>query len=509
MNKSIAVRCAVGLTIASAAIIAACTGDAGPAGPTGPAGSDGVTGTSGAQGATGATGPSGATGPAGATGSAGAGGSAGATGPAGPTGPAGANADAGVIPIGLTERAERGLAISPVATNLASADPELIGEGSYLVNAVGSCNDCHVGPQGQFLAGGTAFGPVSARNLTSDATTGLHLTQAQFLTSMRTGQDFSVPDAGTGSLIVMPWQHMRWLTQRDLTAIYSYLRAIPAVSNAVAVNVIGAPPTAFTGMYEEGAVARVLPPDVDAVGNAIQNADIQRGLAIRPLAVPSDSAINGMSVDAQESIGRGAYLVNAAMCGDCHTNGEYAGDKIATTIYLTGGRTFALPPTLAPVLHQTLTMSADLIGPSGFFNQADATLEEFLAIITSGTHADESTDGTPARALGFPMPWQHFQNLLPADLGDIYAYVHLLATSGPGVTDKVTQDYDRYCTASTQCDQAGGETCDLASNECTNTSCGTTSDCNACQTCTASGNTRCATPDSDAGTGQACVTGGL
>jgi mono/diheme cytochrome c family protein len=416
------------------------------------------------------------------------------------------------VTTGLSARAQQGLAISPVAVNLASGSPELIGEGSYLVNAVGSCNDCHASATGQFMAGGVQFGPVAARNLTPDPTTGLRETEPQFVTQMRTGQDFKVPDAGVGSLIVMPWQHMRWLTLQDLDAIYAYLSAIPAVSNSVAISAIPAPPAAFGGTYDEGAVTRVLPPDTDANGNPIANADIQRGLAIRPLSVPSDATLDALPVDQQESIGRGVYLVNAAQCGDCHTNGEYnAQNQISVSTYLTGGRVFQVP---APaVFHETYTMSADLIGASGYFNESDATLGEFLAIITSGTHADESTDGAPARPLGYPMPWQHLQNLLPDDLADIYAYLHLLATSANGVTDKVTQDYDRYCTSSSQCDVAAGETCDTTSSTCTNTPCtgtGFSGDCNVCQTCTASGGTRCAMPDQASGTdaGVSCLSNG-
>src|SRR4029077_17187392 len=75
-----------------------------------------------------------------------------------------------------------GLAISPVTLNLEGKDIELVGLGSYIVNAQGGCNDCHtcpsyapghnpipppifgVGGDGQinaatYLAGGVDFGP--------------------------------------------------------------------------------------------------------------------------------------------------------------------------------------------------------------------------------------------------------------------------------------------------------------------------------------------------------------
>jgi len=43
---------------------------------------------------------------------------------------------------------------------------------------------------------------------------------------MHTGQD---PDQPGRLLQIMPWQLYQWKTERDLTAIYEYLRAIPQV----------------------------------------------------------------------------------------------------------------------------------------------------------------------------------------------------------------------------------------------------------------------------------------
>src|SRR5580704_11802818 len=101
---------------------------------------------------------------------------------------------------------KRGFEIAPVPLNLAGKNYELVGLGSYLVNAAESCNDCHTsgGPpnfnyasggnpyfnQPQkvdptvYLSGGSDFGPVGtptgpsmyqgpdmiARNLTPDKT---------------------------------------------------------------------------------------------------------------------------------------------------------------------------------------------------------------------------------------------------------------------------------------------------------------------------------------------------
>ncbi len=149
-------------------------------------------------------------------------------------------------------RIQRGFLIAPVPLNLKGRNRAFVGMGSYLVNAVGGCNDCHTcpsyapghnpygppfGPPGggdgqinatNYLAGGVLFAPpgVTSANLTPDATTGLpegH-TFGQFVDLMRTGHD---PDNPSHILQVMPWPVFRNMNDRDLRAIYEYLSAIP------------------------------------------------------------------------------------------------------------------------------------------------------------------------------------------------------------------------------------------------------------------------------------------
>jgi hypothetical protein len=125
----------------------------------------------------------------------------------------------------------------------------LVGLGSYIVNAQGGCNDCHTEPNyapggdpylGQpeqinkngYLGGGRVFGPFVSRNLTPDVS-GLPLggaTLAEFVGIMRTGVDLDKAHPKFGPLLqVMPWPVYRNMTDRDLRAIYEYLRSIPCV----------------------------------------------------------------------------------------------------------------------------------------------------------------------------------------------------------------------------------------------------------------------------------------
>jgi len=179
----------------------------------------------------------------------------------------------------------RGFEIAPVTLNLAGKDLELVGLGSYIVNAVDHCNVCHsAGPateytksgnpyfkgnpptvvnQATYLGGGRVFPPLVAgspgaaptivsRNLTPDRTGRPEggRTFAEFSAIMRTGVDLDhlhpncTDPAITASttciplnlpfngdvLQIMPWPELRHLTERELRAIYTYLSAVPCIS---------------------------------------------------------------------------------------------------------------------------------------------------------------------------------------------------------------------------------------------------------------------------------------
>ncbi len=180
----------------------------------------------------------------------------------------------------------KGFEIAPVPLNLRHKDRDLVGLGSYLVNAVGDCNGCHgAGPptefapggnpyfkgnqpkvvnQAAYLGGGDDFGSlipgtpdIVSRNLTPDRTgrpEGGH-TFAEFLYIMRTGADLdhlhpncngpSTPTCyGTdqpfnGDLLqVMPWPNFQNMSDHDLRAIYEYLSAVPCIEGPPAPSVL-------------------------------------------------------------------------------------------------------------------------------------------------------------------------------------------------------------------------------------------------------------------------------
>ena len=172
----------------------------------------------------------------------------------------------------------RGFEIAPVPLNLRGRNRELVGLGSYIVNAVGDCNGCHSpGPAAEYarggnpyfkgspptvvnqpvyLGGGRNFGAllpgtpeIVSRNLTPDRTGrpagGMAFDDFQLI--LRTGSDldhahpnctavtdshcFPANQPFNGDLLqIMPWPAYQDMSSRYLRAIYEYLSAIPCVS---------------------------------------------------------------------------------------------------------------------------------------------------------------------------------------------------------------------------------------------------------------------------------------
>ncbi|HEX8794407.1 MAG TPA: hypothetical protein VF765_25860 [Polyangiaceae bacterium] len=420
---------------------------------------------------------------------------------------------------------------NPPSSSTSSVDPSIVGRGSLLVNDLIGCADCHTADPTKPFAGGVKFpiDPeghfyVTSRNLTPDPDTGLKLTQDQFITMMQTGEDFT----NHGQvLLVMPWPNFRWMTVDDLKAIYAFLQVLPPSNNAVPPDnkgILSAQgPVPLPTEYSEGEETRPLPPvnSPDPLGPPSESPETPdpdnavRGAAILPLAYAKMPNFVNRSADEQAAFGRGSYLVNAGACNDCHTNvagkprNETPGPdllKITPDAYLTGGATFSDPSALQTLLKQTRSMSQNLIGKSGWFNQSGHTFLTFLATIDQMEHADDD----PPLSLGWPMPANHLRNLPEQDLQDIYTYMKILAEDYKSTTqiDKQTQDPARYCTKDSDC-PLSGQTCWIdngsgktVGNQCLNKSCTTDADCNACQHCT--GNTCVAPSPSDT-----CLTQGI
>ena len=150
-------------------------------------------------------------------------------------------------------KVKRGFEIAPVPLTFDKGKRALVGLGSYIVNAQGDCAGCHSFPQfepggdpflgeptvvaqGSYLSGGAPFfGPFVPRNLTPNAAgRPAGYTLARFVEVLRTGKDLKfrephVPSDTNDLLQIMPWPAFRNMTDRDLMAIYEYLKAIPCL----------------------------------------------------------------------------------------------------------------------------------------------------------------------------------------------------------------------------------------------------------------------------------------
>ena len=422
----------------------------------------------------------------------------------------------------VSAAAKKGLDIAPVPLALAgltSAQVELIGNGSYIVNALADCPTCHGAAPQPYLGGGLTFGGAQApftvvsRNLTPDPATGMTLTEQQFVAVFRTGADFhGVADGGapTSTLVVMPWLTFRWMSTYDIRSVYWYLKAIPPVTNAVATDTkTTPPPSPAATAYNVGnqTTPTPLPPESaptgpDASSPVPDPANVLRGLALNPLTQVTTASMDAVTLSL---FGRGAYLVNAiGDCSACHTNIDNPQTGvIATAAYLTGGQVFdynvlGLPVPAQKGLGFVRAATADLQGATqGFFNKPNVQFNTFLTLITEGIHAE---DPQPAH-VAFPMPWPYLRNMTLDDLESVYTYMHEVATqygrsTFTGTSDKIVPPPAIYCDPTSPCPT--GSTCSSTTipGECLSQTCAqatVTTDCAVCQTCSAATGGTCQT----------------
>lgn len=258
----------------------------------------------------------------------------------------------------------------------ASGDPEIIARGRYLAEGPAHCRDCHGDPSrpaGESgpapMSGGRVFdlgilGTVVAPNISTDPEAGIGgLSDADIVRSLRYG----ISHDGRPLVPIMPFAEM---ADRDLEAIVSYLRTLPADPTPAPAN------------------------DLSWIGR----------LALRLLEPAQQAARPAAVVEPERSAEYGRYLAHTvANCHGCHTRrskwtGAYVGPPFAGGMELTeGGATFVSP---------NLTRAED-----GLLRRMSE--REFIERF-------RSRDRTPG---GSPMPWQAYARMTDADLAAIYRYL--------------------------------------------------------------------------------------
>ena len=260
----------------------------------------------------------------------------------------------------------------PYPAIAASSDSSVILRGKHLVFGAGHCADCHSKTntdslltlgQEVALTGGIVFdlpvGKIYSKNITPDKETGIgNLTDAEIARALRYG----VHADGTVVFNFMPFNNM---SDEDLTAIISYLRAQKPVRNEVpdhTLNLLGKGVKAFM---------------VSPVG---PDGDVEK--SVRP----------------DSSAAYGKYMAsNVANCTGCHTQRTLSGDFI--------GEPFAGGNEIEGFITPNLTTDSS----SRIFGWSE---KNFVDRFRMGKLIPKS-----------PMPWQSFGRMSDMELKAIYAYL--------------------------------------------------------------------------------------
>jgi mono/diheme cytochrome c family protein len=322
----------------------------------------------------------------------------------------------------------------------AALTAQRVARGAYLVKAA-ACNDCHTpwkmgdnGPEPDMTlmlsghpgglhqipppamalpwvisasatntAWASALGVGFAANLTPHPTGLGGWTEQQFVFALRTGRHKGI---GRTILPPMPVEPLRKMTDEDLVSMFSYLRSIPAIENAVPDAILPTGPTGAGAPFDPA--------------------------SLRAPVAPGNSPV-----------ARGKYLVDVIGCTDCHTPTRLGdkGPEPDTSRFMAGypasERVPAARPAQGPwVMHMSTTQAAS--GPWGISFGANITPDEetgigawteqqFIDTLRTGRHQGRGRQLLP------PMPWPAFGQMEDADLKAIFAYLKTV----PKVRNKV------------------------------------------------------------------------
>src|SRR5262245_43414561 len=192
----------------------------------------------------------------------------------------------------------------PLTTRRFAPTPERLARGTYLVEHVTPCMECHaphrwaehdapVEPNmlgaGQEIPVKGLPGRVVAPNLSPDPETGAgNWTDDQLARAIREG----IGHDGRALFPLMPYQRYRSMSDEDVASIVVYLRSLPPVRRALPATEIVVPVRYLMRSVPEPLRAPVAAPD---------------------MSTPTK---------------RGAYLMTIGACGECHTPQDDHGQPI-------------------------------------------------------------------------------------------------------------------------------------------------------------------------------------
>jgi len=278
---------------------------------------------------------------------------------------------------------------APYPEITASTDSSLIARGKYLVYGPAHCAYCHA-PASEFqrveagevvpLSGGNIFalpvGNIYVPNITSDKATGIgSFTDGELARSLRYG----VKRNGHALLDFMPFYD---LSDKDLTAIISYLRTEPPVNNPVPQN------------------------EWNFLGKIVQAFGMIK---------PSGDGIVPPSPEPDSTIEYGKYLANSvANCRGCHTKRDL----------MTGG--YIGIDYAGDMQFEVLDENGKII-PGKHFVSPNITPDQITGRMYHWTQDDFIKRFQTGRVIeGSAMPWGAFSRMNEQDLAAIYKFLKTL-----------------------------------------------------------------------------------
>lgn len=279
---------------------------------------------------------------------------------------------------------------------------ERIKRGEYLVKSVTQCLDCHSerdwtkfsGPltPGTEGKGGERFdqssgfpGSYTAPNLTPH-----HIkdwTDAELFRAITAG----VSKDGRPLFPIMPYPNYGKMDREDIYSIISYIRTLPPIESEMP------------------------PPSSDFPMNIIIHA-IPSAPSLAPRPSKSDK------------VAYGGYLVNAAVCIECHTPAKSG--QVVPELAFSGGR--YIDTNKASVL--TANITPDKETGIGAWSEQDFIARFKAFDKSSGLYKEDAVkDGD----FNSPMPWQAYSTMSEEDLGAIYAYLMSIKP----IKNKVAKQY--------------------------------------------------------------------
>ncbi|HEY0156050.1 MAG TPA: c-type cytochrome [Thermoanaerobaculia bacterium] len=292
--------------------------------------------------------------------------------------------------IGVTYLSVRKPAQRPASAVKVEVTPERVARGKYLVNHVAICFDCHSertlaygmpfkpgqeGVRGFVWNNTTAFpGVLAAANITPDRETGIGAwTDGEIVRAMREG----VNREGEALFPIMPYPHLRHLSDEDAYAIVAYLRTLKPQR------------------YEEPEKK------LDVPLNFIET------FMPQPLEAPVPPP------DRNDGLAYGKYLTTVASCSECHTTRDDKDQPIAGMEFAGGWEMHA----------PTFKVTTTNITPHPSTWMGKATKEEFIGRFRAFAGYNAATAPQAPDGRNTLMPWISYAGMSDEDLGAIYDYL--------------------------------------------------------------------------------------